>query len=244
MRNLKIASLCAAMAVTMATDSAICAQTVKDYSLKLNDFTELKVLDGINVDYSIAPSADSVQAHFEAPDNMASAIRFEQKDSRLTIRLSEEMMDAKSIPTVHVSSTMLVKIQNNGDSTVTANTGNVRVPKFQVRLEGNGSLIVAGVSAPEVNVKKFTGRGTIAVEGECTTASIGNTGTGSVNCASLLSQDAKGNVIGTGSIYCHATGTLSVTGMSGTVYFGGNPKDIKSRTLGVKLKPIEQLEAE
>lgn len=32
--------------------------------------------------------------------------------------------------------------------------------------------------------------------------------------------------------------------MSGTVYFGGNPKDIKSRTLGVKLKPIEQLEAE
>ena len=54
MRNLKIASLCAAMAVTMATDSAICAQTVKDYSLKINDFTELKVLDGIKVDYSIA----------------------------------------------------------------------------------------------------------------------------------------------------------------------------------------------
>ncbi len=238
----KIATLCASVAIIL-TAHLTSAQTLKPYSLKLNDFTELKVLDDINVNYSTTASADSVEAHFEAPDNMVSAIRFEQKDGRLTLRLSENMLEAKGIPTVHVSSTMLIKIQNNGDSTVTAMT-DVRVPKFQARLEGNGKLAIVGVNAPEVNVKKFTGNGTITVEGECTTASIGNTGTGIVNCAALLSQTAKCNIIGTGSIYCHASQTLSVTGMSGTIYFGGNPRDIKSRSLGVKLKPIEQLEAQ
>lgn len=242
MKHLKITHLCASVAM-MAMAAVINAQTVKDYSLKLNDFTELRVLDGINVNYIPTSSADSVRAWFEAPDNMASAVKFEQKDGRLTLRLSENMLEAQGIPTVNVASTMLIKIQNNGDSTVTAMT-DVRVPKFQARLEGNGHLNISGINAPEVNIKKFTGNGTITVEGECTTASIGNTGTGSVNCASLLTQNAKCNIIGTGSIYCYATASLSVTGMSGTVYFGGNPKDIKSRALGVKMKPIEQLEAE
>lgn len=228
--------LCAALTLTAA------AQESRQYQIKVGDFTELYVMDNINVNYTNQPDGVCTVT-FDATDPTASLVSVESKKEKLTLRLTDDGLKTTSVPTLNVCSTMLFKAQNNGDSTVTV-TNTPHIPKFTGRLEGNGSLIVNDIDATEVNMKKFTGKGEIVVTGKCQTASLGNTGTGTVNCAGLKAEDSKCNILGTGAIYTCVSGTLSVTGVSGTIYYTGNPADIKSRALGVKLRAIEQLRAE
>lgn len=215
----------------------------KTYEIpEVADFTELTVMDPVNVVYSTAPGGAT--AVISGPDATVSHVIVESAKGKMTIRLSDDGLYATQLPTVTVTSPKLVKAQNNTDSTLTVHAGDIRLEKFTARLEGNGTLNLSGVNAEEVSIKKFTGRGVIDASGVCDKLSVNNTGTGSINCAALTATDANCKVVGTGAIYVYVTNLLSVTGVSGTVYYTGTPSEIKSRTLGVKLKPIEQQPAE
>lgn len=215
----------------------------KTYEIpEVADFTELTVMDPVNVVYTTAPGGAT--AVISGPDATVSYVIVESSKGKMTVRLSDDGLNARDLPTVTVTSPKLVKAQNNTDSTLTVNAGDIRLDKFTGRLEGNGVLNLSGLNAVEVSVKKFTGRGVINASGACDVLSANNTGTGSINCGALTARDVKCKVVGTGSIYVHVTNLLSVTGVSGTVYYTGTPSEIKSRSLGVKLKPIEQQPAE
>lgn len=201
---------------------AILSGEARTYEIpEVADFTELTVMDPVNVVYSPAPGGAT--AVITGPDETVSYVIIESAKGKMTVRLSDDGLNASNLPIVKVTSPKIVKVQNNTDSTLTVDAGGERVEKFTVRLEGNGRLDVTGVNAGEVNVKKFTGRGVITVSGSCDVLSASNTGTGSVDCGGLAARDAKCRVVGTGNIYTHLSGVLSVTGVSGTVYYTGTP---------------------
>ncbi|MCM1336544.1 MAG: DUF2807 domain-containing protein [Candidatus Amulumruptor caecigallinarius] len=237
MTRITLLTLLAALALSAPAAGA------KTYEIpEVADFTELTVADPVNVVYNNAPGGAT--AVISGPDATVSYVIVESAKGKMTIRLSDDGLNATDLPTVTVTSPRLVKAQNNTDSTLTVNLSGERLEKFTGRLEGNGRLDINGLNAGEVNVKKFTGRGVINASGECDVLSANNTGTGSINCGGLTAGESKCKVVGTGSICTHVTKTLSVTGVSGTVYYTGTPAEIKSRTLGVKLRPIEQQPAE
>lgn len=75
------------------------AQQLGEYRLKIGDFTELKVLDGINIDYS--SSSDSAgYAVFTCDPSIASSFIFDRNNTKLTVRLTAENPPQGPLPTV------------------------------------------------------------------------------------------------------------------------------------------------
>jgi len=138
------------------------AQTAGHYALQVRDFTELKVTDGINVDYVCSPDSAGY-AVFDAASDVASRILFEPKGSKLTIEVSNEEGLPLKLPTVRVYSRYLASIENDGDSLVRA-INVAPCPKFKAKLVGNGRLSVRGIGCSEVKGKINNGQGTIKLE--------------------------------------------------------------------------------
>ena len=98
--------------------SATAANLVK-YELKVNEFHELKVVDGINVVYSCNPDSAGL-AVFTCPSDEAAAFIFNNPKGKgvLSMQLSTESIGRKNMPVVYVYSTFLTKVENSGDSLV------------------------------------------------------------------------------------------------------------------------------
>ncbi len=129
------------------------------------EFSELRVSDGINVDYTSDPDKAG-RAFFNCPAQQASSFMFTNKGGRLTIQLSPEIIGARNLPTITVHSKHLTKVENTSDSTVRVLSLN-GLPKLEARLEGNGHLIVRGIDATEVKGTLRLGHGTLILTGKC-----------------------------------------------------------------------------
>ena len=80
---------------------AVSAEGLMRYELDVNDFSELKVVEGVNVIYKA--SADSAgRAVFVAEDKIASALTFNNSNNRLSIRLLGKDIAGIPVPTVTV----------------------------------------------------------------------------------------------------------------------------------------------
>lgn len=212
------------------------AKIVSHYELNVGDFSELKVADGINVDYRCNPDSNGIVT-FDATSDIASVITFTNNKKRLEIELSPEGTETKGLPTVIVYSQFLTKVENYGDSSVrvlSVTSG----PDFKARLIGNGRLVVRNVSASQVDASINTGNGLLVIYGKCTTAKFNNTGTGNIQADDLVAQKVKCVQVGTGSIGCSASEELVIYGASGSVYYKGNP-EIKNRAIKVKAIEID-----
>ncbi len=191
---------------------SLSAQTDTSYDLNVGEFSELRVSDGINVDYTSDPDKAG-RAFFNCPAQQASSFMFTNKGGRLTIQLSPEIIGARNLPTITVHSKHLTKVENTSDSTVRVLSLN-GLPKLEARLEGNGHLIVRGIDATEVKGTLRLGHGTLI----------------------LTTVNAKG----TGSVGVNAVSALGVYGMGSTsVYYIGSP-EIKNRSVGLKLMPLSK----
>lgn len=210
----------------------------RSYLLDVGDFNELRVRDGINVDY--ACSTDSAgKASFECDPEVASSIMFTNKGGQLTIQLSDpQLLPAGAVrPTLRVHSRFLTKAFNTSDSTLRILSVK-EAPKFEALQEGNGRLVLRSVNASEVKLTLRLGHGTLVAAGECSQAKIHFTGTGLIQADGLEANDVSINCSGTGSIGVNPKEQLSVFGAgSTTVYYLGDPK-IRNRTLGVKILPL------
>lgn len=214
----------------------ISAQSPTNYDLNVGDFSELRVSDGINVDYTL-DAERSGRASFECPASQVSSFMFTNKGGKLTIQLSPEAIGSRNLPTISVYSKFLTKVENTSDSTVRVLSLN-GLPKFEAKLEGNGRLIVRGIDANEVKGVMRLGHGTLILTGKCKEAKINLTGTGVIQADELVADEVSVNAKGTGSVGVNPVKTLNVYGMGSTsVYYIGQP-EIKNRSVGLKLMPL------
>ena len=229
--------------VSFIASFAINAQeeNLKRYELDVSDFNELKIVHSINVKYVYNPDSAG-RAIYIAPDKHVSMFMFNNTNNRLEIQLSSANLNLSKIPTITVFSNSLSKVENSGDSTVTI-TSIAPCAKFNTRLIGNGRIIIYDLDVTDLNASIATGNGQLFLFGRCEKASLKCTGTGSIFADNLISNDTKCAMLGTGQIHCHAIDRLNITGISsGKVLYKGNPKDIKRRSVGVKIIPLDNEE--
>lgn len=206
------------------------------FSMNVNDFSEIKVSDGVNVK-CICDADSAGQVSFRCPREMASMILFTNKDNRLLIQLATEAVayQGKGLPTITVYPSLLTKIENTSDSTVTVE----KLPataKLNVKVIGNGTICVHGIRSHQVNASITTGSGHIVVDGKTNRASLSNIGTGPIEAGNLQAEYVTCKVLGTGPVDCFVTEELKIMGMgSGKVIYDGRPKKVVNRSIGVKV---------
>lgn len=228
-----------AIALTILAHSVSHSQNVTKYELDVKDFVELKVTDGINVDYICNPDSAGKAVFYASPE-MASQIMFKPGTTKLEILLvpKEERVN-RELPTVTVYSKYLNFVENSGDSLVrilSVSPG----PKFKARVIGNGRISVRNVEANTVEGALDTGKGYITIFGTCTEAKLNCTGTGHIQADGLVAKIVNCRLAGTGTIGCNAAESLNIMGIgSGTVFYKGSPQ-IKKRAVGVKVEPISE----
>lgn len=229
MRLLKYSPFVAAM-LTAAVP--VFAQTAP-YKLDVGDFSELKVIDGINVEYNC--SNDSAGwAFFESSPEMAQILMFSNDKNRLQIQVASNGEKISGLPTIKVYSTTLQKVENSGDSTLRV-ASCLPVSEFKATVIGNGEIIVHDLRTHKVDAAIRTGNGHLVVTGATQRANLKNVGTGTLEASGLQAAEVKCSILGTGPIDCNASASLTIVGAgSGKVYYGGTPAKITNRAIGVK----------
>lgn len=233
MKHLYVAMMC-----LLIGTGAYCAGLSR-YELDVNDFSELKVIEGINVDYVCNPDSAG-KAVFYTSSDLASVLMFSNNKNKLEMQIATDGINYEGLPTVTVYSNFLTKVENSGDSTVRI-LSVAPGPRFKANLIGNGRIVVRTVNATQVDASINSGNGTVVVNGKCVTAKLSNVGTGAVEADGLMATDVKCILLGTGSVGCSVKQNLTVIGTgSGTVYHKGTPEKVTNRSLGIKIVPIKE----
>lgn len=207
------------------------------YEVRVGDFSELKVTDGINVDYRCSEDSAGM-AVFTAPSRLVSALLLNSSGKKLTVQVSPEHVGTPGLPRITVYSRYLSKATNAGDSTLRILTV-AGCPEFDATVEGNGTLVIRDINTSNLKGTLKLGHGTLIINGKCAQGKLTSIGTGIIEADGLKATDLSVKVSGTGSVGVWATGKLSVFGMgSTTVYYKGTP-EIKNRSLGIKVVPLK-----
>lgn len=195
------------------------------YELDVEDFSQLKVIEGLNVDYKCNPDSAGKAVFYTTPD-LASVLMFSNKKGRLDMQISTDGIDYTNLPTITVYSAFLTQVENSGDSTVRV-LSVAPGPQFKANVIGNGRLVVRDVDATKVEGSLKTGNGQLVIYGKCTNAQFSLVGTGAIQADELKAQEVKCRIVGTGSIGCSAARELIILGGSmgpGKIYYDGEPK--------------------
>lgn len=217
------------------------AQT-KTYTLNVGDFTELTVVNGINVDYAMDPDKAGTAVYTCTPE-MASYITFSNNKDRLKIEvITPDNSQPTNLPHIKVFSTSLEKAQNWADSTLTVEL-NQPAPEFKAKVIGNGTLTAHNIHATRVEGAVEAGNGRVYLQGKGHNGKFSIVSAGAVEAGDLECAKASCKVFGSGSIDCNVSEELSAFGAgSGKIYYRGTPK-IKNRTVGVKLFSVDNPDA-
>ncbi|MDE6199602.1 MAG: DUF2807 domain-containing protein [Muribaculaceae bacterium] len=220
--------------MALGATSAVTAQSVQHYELKVNDFKELRVDNHIPVDYRCNPDSAGY-AVFNATDAQAGWVIFDNNGrGKLSVQTDTDYQPGQPMPHITVYSSSLEKVVNSGDSLVRVNN----LPasdKFKAVLIGNGRLSVPGVEASTVEASIHSGNGQLTIEGRCTEAKLHLIGTGTILADRLEAVKVKATVVGTGNIGCSPSESITVMGAgSGSVLYKQAPPSIKSRGVGIK----------
>ena len=212
--------------------------TAAPRTIKVGEFNELVVNDGINVVYSNEKDSLGLVA-FDIERQYTSYIIADRSKGRLKIELDPAAASLKSLPTVYVYSSYLYKAENTKDSTLTIR--NVAPgAKIDLSLQGNGKIIARNLDAVDINLRLLTGKGRIIASGKCENLSVTNVGTGEIQADEVASTNAKCSLMGTGTIGCAPSAKLSVKGIgSGKIYYMGSPVVTKAKVCNVKVVQLE-----
>ncbi len=210
----------------------------KRYTINVKDFNELRVIEGLKVNY-VCNEDSAGYATFIAEPEIASVLMFTNNNNRLDLQISTDGINYENLPVITVYSRFLTKVENSGDSLVRV-LSLKPVPKFTARLIGNGHLAVHGVDATNIDANLDTGNGTILLKGKASKASLKAVGTGSIQADELAAEEVKCTLLGTGYVGCAPSKALNVKGVNGKVYYTGTPETIKNRSWGVKLISLDE----
>ncbi len=214
-----VSTCCLLAAALMASGAGLTR-----YELDVEDFSQLKVIEGLNVEYKCDPDSAG-KAVFNTTPDLASVLMFSNKKGRLDLQISTDGIDYHNLPTITVYSNFLTSVENSGDSTVRV-LSLASGPAFKANLIGNGRLVVHDVNATRVDAALKTGNGQLVIDGKCTNACFSVVGTGTIQADGLVAQEVKCRIVGTGSIGCDARKDLIILGGSigpGKIYYAGEP---------------------
>lgn len=210
-----------------------------DYELNVTQFSELQVVNDLNVIYRC--NNDSAgYVRFSCDPEVSSLVLFSNNKNKLKIETVDNISNEQKrrLPTIVVYSSFLSKVENSGDSTVIVDSI-APTSTFKARIVGNGTLIARRLRATTVEGKISTGHGHLVLAGEAQTVKLNNTGTGTIEAGTIKAVTGRCSIYGTGSVDCWVTNELTIMGLgSGTVYLKGKPTT-KNRTLGIKTVPVE-----
>lgn len=210
----------------------------RHYAVDVHDFTNLDIVEGINVVYTT--SADSAGwVSYDCAPAMASHLLFSNDKNTLKVQIDRDGLPNEPLPVLYVKSSNLVKAENSGDSTMVIK--NLKpVNTLSLKLMGNGKMTVEDIQADEVDASLSLGKGTITLSGTAKKAKYSNVSTGDILADGLKASFVTCNNTGTGTIRCFSDQTLKVRSVgSGTVVYSGEPRDISKTMLGGKLKKAE-----
>lgn len=225
-----VAILCGTIAIKSANNE-------RRYELDVKDFSELRVIEGLSVDYKYSADSAGYVTFTSSPD-LASVLMFTNNKNRLDIQISTDGIDYQNLPRITVYSRFLSMVENSGDSLVRVMSMQP-VPAFKARVIGNGRLSVYDIDTNNLDASLDTGNGSITLYGKAAKAKYNLIGTGSIQADELVADEIKCSLIGTGFIECAPVNMLNIVGASsGKVYYKGNPQ-IKTQSLGVKVISID-----
>lgn len=204
------------------------ADPVANYRISVADFDDLKVVDGICVDYYCDPAKAGL-VEFEATKEVASAVIFDQSKGKLKVSLASRETPYVGLPRISVYSSHLSSVSNEGDSLVRV-MSHPKGARFSCRVIGNGHLSVRDLDANSVKASIVSGRGVISMTGRCLDATFKIAGAGSIQADDLEAEKVNCSMAGTGTINCFATNELSIGGLGGKVNYRGTP-EVKKRLL-------------
>lgn len=228
-RNFLLLALALISVLSMAA-----ADEIKRYEVNVGDFTSLRIINDINVEYVC--NADSAgKAVYYTTANKASTFMFDNNSKgKVSIQLTtDESLAPKGLPTIRIYSRFLQEAQNDGDSILRI-VSVAPAPKLKFKLSANGKVVAHNISGTTIEAAIFTGNGTIEISGKCDEADLRCTGTGQILGEDLIADKVNCKLLGTGSIRCHVNnGPLSIKGSgSGKVYYRGTPTEVKTLQLG------------
>ncbi|MCM1004923.1 MAG: DUF2807 domain-containing protein [Prevotella sp.] len=220
----------------MIAACTFCASS-KEYKVNTNEFTKLKVSDNINVVYKCDPSRNGT-ATFECPDNLAGALMFENNGKgKLTVEIAPDYIGKEiDLPTVYVFSEFLTEVESSSAKKVQI-TELPRIAELKATLFGNGTLELIDIDTHKVSAASMTGHGTIKINGKAADALFKVAGNGKIDGNGLEATKVTCHVFGAGEIHCKPIDELKLKGLgSTTVYYSGNPKQIKKQGIGKLVK--------
>lgn len=213
------------------------------YEVNVGDFTTLRIVNDIDVDYVCNPDSAGKVVFYTTPEK-ASVFMFDNNNKgKLSVQLTtDEALAPKNLPVLRIYSQFLQEAKNDGDSTLRI-VKLATAPKVKFSLSGNGRIEAYDINGTTVEAAIFTGKGTIEVSGKCSEANLRCTGAGTVIADRLVATKKVGcMLVGTGAIKCNVVnGPISIKGTgTGKVYYRGTPTEIKSMQLGkIKAIPIK-----
>lgn len=229
-------------AILIGCGFASAEEALDHYEIQVGNFSELSLVDGLNVIYSCSEDSAGV-AVFDAAKNVADKLIFDtSKPGRLSIekQFHEDNELVRNLPTIRVYSKFLSLAKNSGDSTLYVQSA-TPTQQFKAVVIGNGRIVVHDIKCDKFDGAIKTGNGQLVVSGKCDNATLSNTGVGSIQADALECRQASCRFFGTGSTGVWVTGTLIIKGMfPGNLYYKGNPEKIKNYSMGVKIHKLDE----
>lgn len=174
----------------------------------LSSFTAVDLAGTNDVRVNVGPQQKVL---VRADDNLLAQVTTQVRRGTLVVA-ERGSFEAATPMSVEVTVPELEALTLSGTGTGTLSVERVDAPRFSLRLDGTGLVLVGG-TADHVDA-------TLA-------------GTGNAQLQDLVARDVIAKVLGTGRLQVHATRSLdaSVSG-TGSIVYDGNPRQVKRSVTG------------
>lgn len=227
------------VAIVSAVLTGFTQSEIADFKLNVQDFQELTVVDGVNVDYRSVPDSAG-WAVFSCPPELGAQLMFSNNREHLTIQTTASETAISGMPRVTVYSNALRKATNTGDSTLRL-LSVVPVEHLRIKEMGNGRVEAHNISADNVEASVDTGCGSVYIFGTARKGKLRNVGTGTLDADGLILDQATVYIFGSGPIECAVKDKMTVYGLGpGKVRTAIEPKKVSNRSIGVKVVPLPE----
>lgn len=230
-----------ALTVLLSTVFNLSAESLKEYSFNVGDFKVLKIQDNVNVVYHCSDNGTSMVKYKSTPE-FDDAFILTNTGRTLKIQVNTEDVDKPGLPTLHIYSGRLSKVENYSDFNLSISDP-CDSDQFTASLIGNGTITITGLNVQTLTASITAGNGTINITGSAEKATFRMTGTGRIDAEKLKASDVSCKIFGGGTIICGPERSLKSIGIGSTkIHYHGSPKI--SHSGGGKLIPLDKTDAD
>lgn len=196
--------------------------SAEEYTFPVGSFKTLKIQDNVNVIYHCKPDGHGYVKYTGTPD-FDDAFILTASGDVLKIQVNTEDVDKPDLPTLHIYSDRLAKVDNYSDRDVIIKDA-CEQQQFTASLIGNGSITIDGLNTEKLNARVTAGNGKITITGRAVKANFRMTGAGAIDAEGLKVQDVNCKILGGGTIICGPEHQLKTIGIGSTkIQYHGNP---------------------